>query len=59
MTVTAASKADRERDILDSYSLKQITRNEASKLLAELYDDHLDAQITLNMTDECNTRNRK
>lgn len=43
---------DRERDILDQYALKQITRNQAGKLLTELYQDYYHAQTALKLTDE-------
>ena len=56
MPIDKRALTERERDILDSYSLKQITRNEAGKLLTELYRDYYDAQTTLNMIDEADKR---
>ena len=44
MTVTAQSKADRERDILDQLALGQITKEKAGKLLTELHQDWYHAQ---------------
>jgi hypothetical protein len=40
---------DRERDILDKYALKQITRNEAGKLLTDLYQDYYEAHSSIRL----------
>ncbi len=48
------AEREREQDILDAYSLKQITRDETARLLADLYADHYDAYAALRLTDECN-----
>ena len=59
MPINRKTLDERERDILDSYSLQEITRNEAAQLLRELYRDHWDALTSLSLTDECNERNSK
>ncbi len=43
---------ERERDILDKYALKQISRNEAGKLLSDLYQDYYETKSSLRMADE-------
>ncbi len=46
------AKRDREQDILGQFHLGQITRDEAGKLLSDLYQDWHDALATLRMVDE-------
>ena len=49
--ITAASKADREQEILDQYALGQITREQAAKLLVELHMDWYHAQALVSETE--------
>lgn len=50
----AAAKRDREQDILDQLACGQIDKDQAGKLLTDLYEDFYEAMSALRMADECN-----